>query len=45
MGLMNYRHARYMSSESEMLAEAFLMNYWYDRCMSGEKKTFEKEAG
>ena len=44
MGLMNYPHARDMSSGSKMLRETCLMNYWYDRRMSGEQKTFETEA-
>ena len=42
---MNYQHATYMSSGSKMLTETCLMNYWHDRRMSGEWKTFEIEAG
>ena len=45
MGGINYRHAGYMSSESKMLTETYLMNYRHGRCMSGEQKTFEIEAG
>ena len=36
IGLMNYRHAGYMSSGSKMLTETCLMNYRYGRPMSGE---------
>ena len=45
MGVMNYRHAGYMSSGSKMLTETCLMNYRHGRPMSGEQKTFEIEAG
>ena len=34
-----------MSSGGKVLTETCLMNYWLDRCMRGEKKTFDIEAG
>ena len=35
-GLMNYRHATYMSSGCKMLPKTCLMNYWHVECMSSE---------
>ena len=34
-----------MSGECMFEAETSLMNYWHDRCMSGESKIFDVETG
>ena len=31
--------------EKKMLTETGFTNYWYDKCMSSESKTFEMETG